>query len=125
KRTITLVGAGGVGKTRLAIELAARRGHQFRDGVRVIDLAPVDDQAVAATIAAGLGLVRRAGRSYRDAIADWLRAKHVLVVIDNCEHVIDELVAVLADVSAVSGALTLLCTSRRPLGLAGEVVCPV
>ena len=123
--TVTLVGPGGVGKTRLALELSTEVGHRFRDGVRFIDLTPVVADAVPATFAAGLGLVRRGRRSFHDSIVGWLGRKHVLLLVDNCEHVLDRVAPLLRDIGEASSQVTVLCTSRQPLGFPGEVVYPV
>jgi predicted ATPase/class 3 adenylate cyclase len=122
---VTLVGPGGVGKTRLAVELAAEGGHRFRDGVRVVDLAPLDAGAVASTLAAELGLVRRGGRSFQHTIIDWLRGKHVLLVLDNCEHVLLSVSRLVHEVTTACGQVTVLATSRQALGFPGEVVFTV
>ena len=123
--TVTLVGPGGVGKTRLALELTTEVGHQFRDGVRIIDLAPVAADAVPATVATGLGLVRRGRHSFRDSIVGWLGRKQVLLVVDNCEHVLESAAPLIRDIAETCSQATILCTSRQPLGFPGEVVFPV
>ncbi len=123
--TVTLVGPGGVGKTRLAVELATEAGHRFRDGVRMIDLAPIRSDAVAAAVAAGLGLVRRGRRSFRDSILEWLGRKHMLLVVDNCEHVLGVVGPLIREVVETSSEVTVLCTSRQPLGFLGEVIFAV
>jgi predicted ATPase/class 3 adenylate cyclase len=123
--TVTLVGPGGVGKTRLALELAAEAAHRFRDGVRLVDLAAAAPGFVTAVAAGRLGVVRRGGLSVHDSIIDWLSRKHVLVVMDNCEHVIDDLGPLVRDVAAAASEVTVLCTSRQRLGFLGEVVFPV
>ena len=123
--TVTLVGPGGVGKTRLAVEVAAEAAHRFRDGVRLIDLAPAAPDAVLAAVAAGLGVVRRGDQSFRDSIIDWLGRKHVLLMVDNCEHVVDVVGPLVRDVGAATSEVTVLSTSRQPLGCVGEVTFPV
>jgi len=123
--TVTLVGPGGVGKTRLAVELAAEAGHRFRDGVRMIDLAPIGADAVPAAVAAGLGLVRRGRRSFRDSILEWVGRKHMLLVGDNCEHVLGVVGPLIREIAETSGEVTVLCTSRQPMGFLGEVIFPV
>jgi predicted ATPase/class 3 adenylate cyclase len=123
--TVTLVGPGGVGKTRLAIELAADVGHQFLDGVRIVDLAPIGADSVPATVAHGLGLVRRGRRSFRDSIVEWLARKHLLLVVDNCEHVLDAVAPLIRNITESSADVTVLCTSRQPLGFPGETIFAV
>jgi class 3 adenylate cyclase len=123
--TVTLVGTGGVGKTRLAVEVAVQAGHQFRDGVAMVDLTPVGVDEVPATVAAGLGLVRRGRHSFRDSIVDWLRHKHFLLVIDNCEHVLPAAGQLVRDITETCAEVTVLATSRQPLGFSGETVFAV
>ena len=105
--------------------MAAEAGHRFRDGVRLIDLAPVNADGVPAAVAAGLGLVRRGRHSFRDSIIEWLRWKRVLLVVDNCEHVLPVASRLVCDITAASQEATVLCTSRQPLGFLGEIVVPV
>ncbi len=124
-RTITLVGAGGVGKTRLAIELGGEIGHRFRDGVRMIDLARTDDNAAAPTVASSLGVVRRGHRSYEDSIIDWLSRQRMLLIVDNCEHVLPTISPLVRNAAEVAVDVTIVCTSRQPLGFAGEVMFAV
>ncbi|WP_421733521.1 BTAD domain-containing putative transcriptional regulator [Cellulomonas sp.] len=118
---VTLLGPGGVGKTRLALEVARRRGQQHRSGVRLVELATLTDGAAvpAATVAAlelsGEGgttstMLRRAG------------TLDLLVVLDNCEHVIEAVAAVVEDLLAAGGPLRVLATSRERLEVAGERV---
>jgi predicted ATPase/class 3 adenylate cyclase len=123
ERLVTLTGVGGVGKTRLALQVAAESLDESPDGVWLVPLATVSDPALVPAAAVGvLGLTERPGRSATDALCDALRSKSSLFVLDNCEHVIDA-VAALADVllDACPG-LRLLATSREPLGVAGEQV---
>jgi predicted ATPase/DNA-binding SARP family transcriptional activator len=119
---VTLVGPGGVGKTRLAVELVAETAHRFRDGARVIDLAPIDPDAVPAAVAEGLGLVRRGERSFRASVIDWLGNKRLLLVVDNCEHVVEPVGHLVREALEASPELTVVCTSRQTLGFAGEVI---
>ena len=123
--TVTLVGPGGVGKTRLALEHAARVSHRYRDGARFIDLVPVTSDGVEAAVAAALGLVRRGRRSFHDSIVDWLARRNALLIIDNCEHVLAEIAPLVRDITRTSSQVAVLCTSRQPLGFPDEAVFPV
>jgi predicted ATPase/DNA-binding CsgD family transcriptional regulator len=117
---ITLTGPGGVGKTRLAVELAHRSAAQFSDGVYFVDLADLRDwRLVGSAIARALGVRVEVGQSLEAGIAAWLQGRSALLILDNFEHVIDAapLVGML-----LRGAqdLTILVTSRQPLRLSGE-----
>ncbi len=123
---MTLTGPGGVGKTRLAIEMAWSWLDEFPDGAWLIDLAPVADPgAVAAAVATTLSVRPQEGMSTVESVVDWLRGRRLLLVVDNCEHVlgpVSELVR--AIVSGVT-SVTILATSREPLGVPGERVVAV
>ncbi len=125
-RLVTLVGLGGAGKSRLAVETARRVGDQYRDGVWWVDMAAIADPELAdRTIGMALGVQPAPGRSPRDAIANRLREREALIILDNCEH----LVAACADAAAwlvqASDRVAVLSTSRERLGAMGEVVWPV
>ena len=117
---LTLTGPGGVGKTRLAIEVAARVGDSFADGVSFVDLSHLRDPAlVLSTIARHLGVDERDGPSPRARLATILRAKDLLLVLDNVEHLLaarEDLLALAADCPH----LVVLATSRVPLRVRGE-----
>jgi predicted ATPase/DNA-binding CsgD family transcriptional regulator len=120
-RLLTLTGAGGVGKTRLAIETAARGVADFPDGVWWIELAAVTDPGmVGATLVQGLGVRPLPGLSEVDAAVGFLHDRHALLVIDNCEHVVEELARVAEALLRACPALSLLATSRVPLAIPGE-----
>jgi predicted ATPase len=120
-RLVTLAGPGGSGKTRLALEAATSLLPAFREGVWFVELAPVADSAgVVPAIAAALRVSPRAGQSGGDAVADWLRDRDVLLVLDNCEHVVETAVAVCDRLLATAPGLRILTTSREFLGLRGE-----
>ena len=121
-RLVSLTGAGGAGKTRLAIEVADRMTSQFPDGVCYADLAPITHpDLVPLTLARALGLPDQPGRSITETLLRSIRDRRLLLIFDNCEHLLEasaELVnAILADCSRV----TILATSREPLMVAGEV----
>ena len=121
-RLLTLFGAGGVGKTRLAVQTGAELLEQFDDGVWLADLSPISDrQSVVSVVAQALRVDQSQGLD-DEAIAVWLRAKRLLLILDNCEHVLDP-VARLADaVNRRCADVRVLVTSRQALGLNGELV---
>jgi predicted ATPase len=126
RRLVTLTGPGGVGKTRLALEMAALAADEFRDGVWVVELAPIGQpDSVATAVATTLSLRPQGAATVVEAIADWLRTRRLLLVLDNCEHVL----AAVADLAAaiVTGCptVTVLATSREPLNVGGERVMPL
>jgi predicted ATPase/DNA-binding winged helix-turn-helix (wHTH) protein len=122
-RLVTLTGAGGIGKTRLGIETARRMAPNFAHGVWIAELAPLSDpQLVAATVATVLGLELAAGPVSPGRVADALGPKRLLLVLDNCEHVIDA-AAAMAEALVRSGTgVRVLATSREPLGAEAECV---
>lgn len=123
---VTLVGPGGVGKTRLALEVAWAASEGFGDGTWWVELAPVRERdAVAHAFVAGLDLRPLPGRPPEEALVVGLAGQRRLVVVDNCEHVLDEAAAVIDDVVARCPTVTVLATSQAPLALAGERVWPV
>lgn len=120
-RLLTLTGAGGVGKSRLADRLAREVLTDFPDGVWLVQLAPVGDGAlVVNAVASALGL-RPSGRAVRDMLVDHLRDKHLLLVFDNCEHLIESCAAIAEAVLHACPRLSVVATSREPLRVAGEV----
>ena len=124
-RLVTLTGPGGVGKTRLVLELARVVEPTFADGVTFVSLASVQDPAlVLSTIAEALGVQEGGGRTLAERAAQFLRDRHVLVVLDNFEHLIDAATHVAALLAACPG-LTVLTTSRATLRLSGEYEYPV
>jgi predicted ATPase/DNA-binding CsgD family transcriptional regulator len=119
-RLVTLTGPAGVGKTRLAVHLAANV-----EGARLADLAPVDHELVGDTIARALGVVPPPGVAVRDVLREAAGGVQGLVLVDNCEHVIGAAAELIAELLAASGRLRVLATSREPLGVPGEVSYPV
>jgi class 3 adenylate cyclase len=120
-RLVTLTGAGGVGKTRLAVHIATERAAEFGDGAWYVDLASTTDpDMVPVTTARALGLPDQPGRSTMDTLLAFIRDRHILVVLDNCEHLLDACVALCVSVLGAAPRLTVLATSREPLGVTGE-----
>lgn len=125
-RLLTLVGPGGVGKTRLAVELAARSGASFRDGTWLVELAALEDgDLVGSQVAAALRLPDQSNRSALDRLADYLRERELLIVVDNCEHLLDAVAPLASELLEVAPGLRILATSREPLGIPGEQVYSV
>jgi len=121
-RLVTLTGAGGAGKTRLAVEIAARIAAEFGDGVWYVDLAPVTGADVVPVAAArALGLPDQPGRSTMDTLLRFVRDRQMLVVLDNCEHLLDASAELVVALLGAAPGLTVLATSREPIGVAGEV----
>lgn len=123
---VTLTGVGGVGKTRLALEAAAREQARFADGVSICELAPIGDgSAVAHAVAAALRLQQQQGLGIDDTVIEYLRAHNMLLVIDNCEHVLEDAALLLDRITGECPGITVLATSREALGLAGERIIAV
>jgi predicted ATPase/class 3 adenylate cyclase len=125
-RLLTLTGAGGSGKTRLALQLGAERLEDYAAGIWFVDLAALTDPAlVAQTVAAALGVREQPGRALVDVLAEALRQRTLLLVLDSCEHLI-EACAELADrLLRTCQGVRVLATSREALNVAGEMAWPV
>src|SRR5215210_2497404 len=120
-RLVTLVGAPGLGKTRLALELGARLSAQYPDGVEFVELAPLADPAlVPGAAAAALGVTEQPGRPLTETLVDYLRTARLLLILDNCEHLISACAELADYLLSDAQALRVLATSREPLGIAGE-----
>jgi predicted ATPase/class 3 adenylate cyclase len=123
---VTLTGVGGVGKTRLAVEVAARLADEFPDGVWFFDLAAVaDPAALPDAVAAVLGIIQQPGKSVAESVAAALEGRVRLLVIDNCEHVLDAAAGLVEAILAHSATVKLLATSREGLRVADEQLWPV
>jgi predicted ATPase/class 3 adenylate cyclase len=125
-RLVTLTGVGGVGKTRLALQAAAEESPAFADGVWLVELAGlIDPGLVSETVAAVLGVQTQAGRPVEDCVADAFGARELLVVLDNCEHVIGAAAQLAERLVSSPGRSRVLATSREGLGVPGERVIAV
>ena len=120
-RLVTLTGVGGVGKTRLALEVAGRLVDEFPDGVWFFELAAVSDPAsVPDAVAAVLGITQQPGRSVTESVAAALEGRVRLLVFDNCEHVVDSVADLVEAILAASATVTILATSREGVGVSEE-----
>jgi hypothetical protein len=125
-RLMTLTGVGGVGKTRLALEVAARLADEFPDGVWFFDLAAVaDPAAVPDAVATVLGIIQQPGQSVANSVAAALEGRVRLLVFDNCEHVLDAAADLIEAILAASATTKMVATSREGLGIADERLWPV
>ncbi|MEU8106119.1 LuxR C-terminal-related transcriptional regulator [Nonomuraea muscovyensis] len=125
-RAVTLTGPGGVGKTRLALRVAVDLARDFRGGVWFVELAGVESPDMLAQIVAeALEIRDHSASAPIDVIAQHLRDKQALVVLDNCEHLVYECAVLAETLLRAAPALRVLATSREPLGFAGEQTLPV
>jgi predicted ATPase/DNA-binding NarL/FixJ family response regulator len=125
-RLVSLVGPGGVGKTRLAVRAAAQLGRGFPDGAWLVELAEVLDPAlIGSALMAALGLRDQAATEPSALILSYLRDKDLLLVVDNCEHLLDAAARIVADVVKAAPGVRVIATSREPLSAPGEHVVPV
>ncbi len=122
-RLLTLTGPGGTGKTRLSLQAAAALLKDFPQGAWLVELAPIADPRMVVQSVAGVLTVREtAGRTLRDALIDFLRYKTLLLILDNCEHLIESCTRLADDLLRACPRLKILASSRESLGIAGEVV---
>ncbi len=120
-RLVTLTGVGGVGKTRLALEVAGRLADEFLDGVWLFELAAVaDPAAVPDAVAAVLGITQQPGRTVGESVASALEGRSRLLVFDNCEHVVDSVADLVEAILAASATVKVITTSREGIGVADE-----
>ena len=120
-RVVTLIGVGGVGKTRLALQVAEQVLPRFGDGAWLCELAPIRDAAgVDDAVAAVFSVTARGGQSTRDALVEFLRNKELLLVLDNCEHLLARAAALAVVLERSCARLVILATSREGLGIDGE-----
>jgi predicted ATPase/class 3 adenylate cyclase len=122
-RLVSLVGIGGSGKSRLAVEVAATRVRRHSDGVWLVELADIDsDDAVAAAIGRALRIQEQPGRALADTVLDRVQDTDMLLVMDNCEHVLTGTRSIAKDLLSFARGVRILTTSRMRLGIAGEAV---
>jgi NB-ARC domain len=125
-RLLTLTGTGGSGKTRLAIEVARDLIGSYPDGVWLVELAPLSEGSlVAQQVANVLGVQEHPGQALVDTLAEALAGKEILLVLDNCEHLVEEAAHLADALLALCPRLRMLATSREPLGVEGEVLWQV
>ena len=125
-RLITVTGPGGVGKSRLALRAAAAAAPGFADGVCLVDLSALREPGLLVhTVAAALGLPEQSQGAHLDAVLAYLNDRHLLLILDTCEHLIDACAMFAEAVVARAARVTLLATSREPLDVSGENACPV
>ncbi|MEO6653746.1 MAG: adenylate/guanylate cyclase domain-containing protein [Ilumatobacteraceae bacterium] len=125
-RLVTLTGVGGVGKTRLAVQVAADLVPEFGGGVWLVELASVGERAaVPDAVATALGIMPQPGRAVITSIAETLAGRTVLVVLDNCEHVLDVAAELIEAILASSSTVSIIATSREGLRVGGEYLWPV
>jgi predicted ATPase/class 3 adenylate cyclase len=122
-KLLTLFGSGGVGKTRLALQVGAEVLEHYPDGVWLADFAPITDpELVSSIIAKELGMTQAEGRRVDESISQWLKRKKLLLILDNCEHVLEAVAGVADAVIRSCPDVRLLATSRQALDISGEGV---
>jgi predicted ATPase/transcriptional regulator with XRE-family HTH domain len=125
-RLVTLVGAGGVGKTRVALSVAQAQASEFRDGTWFVDLAAISDAAqVTRAIAAAIGIAGAPEVPIAERVAEFLHRRQALLVLDNCEHVVDAAASFASVALRQTRELRILATSREPLRTGDEAVCEI
>lgn len=125
-RLVTLVGMGGIGKSRLSVQLGAELMDDHPDGVWLVELAPVTDGArVPQALASVLGVKEEAGQAVTESLLAWVRDKRLLVILDNCEHVLHAAAALAKQLLQAAAGVKVLASSRDALQVAGEVTYPV
>ena len=123
---VTLTGVGGAGKSRLAVEVAARDRTRFADGAWLCELAALPDRSpVGHAVAAALRIRQRGGLSIEQTVIEYLRGRSLLLVLDNCEHVLGPAARLVAEILQQCPRVTVLTTSREALGVDGEQLWPL
>src|SRR5688572_18263101 len=122
-RLLTLIGPGGTGKTRLSLQLAADMVSNFSDGVWLVELAPLADPSlILQSVASILGVREQRGMPLLDIVLNFLRAKNLLLILDNCEHLIEASAQLADQVLHISPNIKIIASSREALGINGETV---
>jgi len=122
-RLLTLIGPGGTGKTRLSLQIGAELLPTFADGVWLVELAPLADPSlIMQTIASVLGLREQLGMSLNELLIDFLRAKNLLLIMDNCEHLVEACAQLVDQLLHVCANTKIVASSREALGISGETV---
>lgn len=125
-RLVTLTGPGGTGKTRLSLQVAADVLERFMDGVWLVELAMVSDpDAVVISVASALGLREDAGRTLEETLFEYLRTKNILLLLDNCEHLVAACAGLTGRLLRIAPQLRVLAASREALAIAGETAYPL
>ena len=125
-RLLTLTGSGGCGKSRLALAAASELVERFEDGVWMVELASLAELSlVPQAVAFTLGVRERPGRSLTEALSDYLRTRNLLLILDNCEHLVEACAELAEALLHSCPGLRVLATSREALGITGEISWPV
>jgi len=126
KRLVTIIGAGGIGKTRLALQAAAEVVDAYGDGVCLVELASIRDPSLVPTaVARSLGVPERSGKPVGESLRTFLKSRQVLLILDNCEHLLDACASLAELLVRNDRDVTILATSREPLRAAGEQTYPL
>jgi predicted ATPase/class 3 adenylate cyclase len=125
-RLVTLTGAGGTGKTRLSLQVAVDLFEKFNQGVWFVELAPLTDpELIPRTILSTIGIVAQRGKTAVEVLKEYLQGRQVLILLDNCEHMIDACARLVNELLSAAPKLKILASSREALGVQGEVSYPV
>jgi DNA-binding winged helix-turn-helix (wHTH) protein len=121
-RLLTLAGAGGCGKTRLALQVAASAVDHYPEGVRLVELGPLSDSTlIVQALAKALAIEEQPGKDLAETLVGWLGSQRLLLLLDNAEHVLDACARLADSLLRRCAGLTVIVTSREPLGIAGEL----
>jgi predicted ATPase/class 3 adenylate cyclase len=125
-RFVTLTGSGGTGKTRLSLQVAAELLDKFIHGVWLVELAPlVDPELVPRTILSAIGIIEQRGKTSVAVLKEYLQDRQTLILLDNCEHLIDACASLVNELLSAAPGLKILASSREALGVGGELAHPV